>query len=66
MDGCVCVHMTASGLSIQNRPSDSLKLKLQEVASCLVGAGNQTSAPLQEWYALLTTDPSLQSYAWNL
>ena len=43
------MHTSAGGLSIQNRPSDSLKLESQAVASCHVGAGNKTQDLCKSW-----------------
>lgn len=57
-----CMH---SAMRVQCiwRPEEcvrSLELELQEVPSCLVGAGNQTLVCLQEQQVILVAEPSLQ------
>ena len=37
---------------------DAFELELQMVVSHQMGAGNQAHHPLQEWYILLSTEPS--------
>lgn len=42
---CLCIRHLSGALGGQKRALDPLKLELQMVVSCHVGAGNQAHAP---------------------
>jgi hypothetical protein len=57
---CLCIMFVSGVHRGQKRVSDLLELELEIVASCHVGAGNQTWALQEEQAVLLTGEPPLQ------